>query len=169
MRKEKKQERAFLANPRNAATGALRVKNPQEVVDRELEAFIYQVGYAIDKDGNDMMKTFPTHNEYIAMLGDLGFKIPTLEHNERKVCKNISEVADFVEGWEARRDAYEYEIDGLVVKTNSLELQDKCGYTSHHPRWAIAFKFKAKQATTKLLNVEYQVGKVGSVTPCSKA
>jgi len=98
-------------------------------------------------------------------LAKLGFKVPTVE---RKVCKNIKEVYDFCKEWEAKREDYEYEIDGMVVKVNSLELQKKCGSTSHHPRWAIAFKFKAKQATTKLLNVEYQVGKVGSITPVAK-
>jgi len=167
---KKREERGddILANPRNAATGALRVKDSREVVNRELEAFIYQVGYAIDKDGNDMLHTFATHDEYIQMLGDLGFKIPRLEIEERKVCKNIDEVSAFVIGWEERRESYNYEIDGMVVKLNNLALQEKCGYTSHHPRWAIAFKFKAKQATSKLLNVEYQVGKIGSITPVAK-
>lgn len=159
---------SILANPRNAATGALRVKDSKEVMERELEAFIYQVGFAVDKDGNDKMKTFATHDEYIEMLGNLGFKVPTHEKGERKLCKNIAEVHAFVSDWEAKREAYNYEIDGMVVKLNSLELQEKCGYTSHHPRWAIAFKFKAKQATAKLLNVEYQIGKVGSITPVAK-
>lgn len=167
-KKREKRGDVILANPRNAATGALRVKDSREVVDRELEAFIYQVGYAVDKEGNDMMNTFATHDEYIQMLGNLGFKIPQLETGERKVCQNINEVAEFVTGWEERREAYNYEIDGMVVKVNSLALQEKCGYTSHHPRWAIAFKFKAKQATTKLLKVEYQIGKVGSITPVAK-
>lgn len=104
---QKREERgdSILANPRNAATGALRVKDAREVVDRELEAFIYQVGYAVDKDGNDMMKTFATHDEYIQMLGDLGFKVPSIELEERKVCKNIGEVAEFVTNWEIRRDS----------------------------------------------------------------
>jgi DNA ligase (NAD+) len=166
--KREKNGDTILANPRNAATGALRVKDAQEVMDRALEAFIYQVGYAVDKDGNDKMKTFGTHDEYIQMLGDLGFKVPTAETKERKVCKNIAEVHDFVKNWEVRRESYDYEIDGMVVKLNNLDLQEKCGYTSHHPRWAIAFKFKAKQATAKLLNVEYQIGKVGSITPVAK-
>lgn len=67
-----------------------------------------------------------------------------------------------------KRDTYAYEIDGMVVKVNSLELQEKCGFTAHHPRWAIAFKFKAKQATSRLIAVEYQVGKIGSITPVAK-
>jgi DNA ligase (NAD+) len=87
---------------------------------------------------------------------------------ERTVCKNIQEVIEFCQGWEARREGYPYEIDGMVVKVNSRKLQERCGYTSHHPRWAIAYKFKAKQATSKLENVEYQVGKIGSITPVAK-
>jgi len=160
-----KDGQTIFANPRNAATGGLRMKSAKESSERGLEAFIYQLGYAEGEDGNDILANFQTHNESINLLGDLGFKVPTIE---RKVCKNIKEVADFCLGWQEKRDNYAYEIDGMVVKVNSRELQEKCGYTSHHPRWAIAFKFKAKQATTKLLNVEYQVGKVGSITPVAK-
>ncbi len=156
---------SIFANPRNAATGGLRMKSAKESSGRGLEAFIYQLGYAEGEDGNDILANFKTHNESINLLGELGFKVPTIE---RKVCKNIKEVADFCLGWQEKREDYAYEIDGMVVKVNSRELQEKCGYTSHHPRWAIAFKFKAKQATTKLLNVEYQVGKVGSITPVAK-
>lgn len=167
---EKREElgESLLANPRNAATGALRVKDAQEVANRSLEAFIYQVGYAVDKEGNDKMKLFATHSEYIEMLENLGFKTPTLEQGERKNCKNIEEVAEFVTNWENIREDYQYEIDGMVVKLNNLDLQEKCGYTSHHPRWAIAFKFKAKQATSKLVTIDYQVGKTGSITPVAK-
>lgn len=164
----KKREAAgesIFANPRNAATGGLRVKDPQKAVDRVLEAFIYQVGYAIDEAGNSVLEQLETHDESIALLGDLGFKIPTVE---RKVCKNIQEVAAFCQKWQDEREQYPYEIDGMVVKVNNRQLQERIGYTSHHPRWAIAYKFRAKQATTKLLNVEYQVGKIGSITPVAK-
>ncbi len=154
-----------LANARNAATGALRVKNNKEVADRALEAFLYQLGYAVDAEGNDVLAQFPTHDEGIEALASLGFKVPTIE---RKVCKNIKEVLHFCEDWQAKRDEYDYEIDGMVVKVNSIALQELCGYTSHHPRWAIAFKFKAKQATTKLIDIEYQVGKIGNITPVAK-
>ncbi len=99
------------------------------------------------------------------MLGELGFKIPTIE---KKKCKGIEEVAEFVSGWETKREGYDYEIDGMVIKLNDLRLQERCGSTAHHPRWAIAYKFKAKQATSKLVNVEYQVGKIGSITPVAK-
>jgi DNA ligase (NAD+) len=155
----------LFANPRNTASGGLRMKDPKEVAKRGLVAFIYQLGYAVDIDDRPAMHHFKTHDETIEFLGKVGFKIPV---SERKVCKNIREVHDFVQEWEAKRDNYLYEIDGMVVKVNSLELQEKCGYTSHHPRWAIAYKFKAKQATSKLLSVEYQIGKIGSVTPVAK-
>lgn len=152
---------SLFANPRNTAAGGLRTKDPNETAKRHIEAFVYQLGYAT----NNALDQFETHNEGIEMLGNLGFKIPK---EERKVCKNIQEVIDFCQKWEGKREGFPYEIDGMVVKVNSLEIQERCGFTSHHPRWAIAFKFKAKQATTKLLNVEYQVGKIGSITPVAK-
>ena len=130
------------ANPRNAATGGLRMKDPKQTAQRGIEAFIYQLGYAINEKGENVMNKFTTHYETISLLGDLGFKIPK---DETKVCKNIKEVFDFVRHWEEKRENYPYEIDGMVVKANSLDIQDQCGFTSHHPRWAIAFKFKAKQ------------------------
>jgi len=156
---------SLFANPRNTASGGLRMKNPKEVARRGLVAFLYQIGYATNEAGEDKMMELKTHDNSIEVLGNLGFKVPI---KERKVCKNIIEVADFCLAWEKKREAYDYEIDGMVIKVNDLALQQKCGYTSHHPRWAIAFKFKAKQATTKLLNIEYQVGKIGSVTPVAK-
>ena len=155
----------IFANPRNAATGGLRMKDPRQTAQRGIEAFIYQMGYAENEAGENVMDQFETHFETIQLLGDLGFKIPA---QETKVCRNIREVFDFVKQWEEKREDYPYEIDGMVIKVNNLALQDKCGFTSHHPRWAIAFKFKAKQATSKLVNVEYQIGKIGSVTPVAK-
>lgn len=155
----------LFANPRNAATGGLRTKDANETRRRGLEAFIFQLGYAVDSAGKDMLPTLATHDKGIETLGNLGFKIPIVE---RKVVDSIQGAIDFCKGWEAKRDDYHYEIDGMVVKVNSLELQEICGYTSHHPRWAIAYKFKAKQATTKMINIEYQVGKVGSITPVAK-
>lgn len=156
---------ALFANPRNAATGGLRMKDPNETRKRGLEAFIFQFGYAVDAEGNDMLPMLKTHNRGIDLLGELGFKVPVAE---KTVVDNIADVAAFCQKWEAQREAYGYEIDGMVVKVDDLELQEKCGYTQHHPRWAIAYKFKAKQATTKLLNIEYQIGKIGSVTPVAK-
>ncbi|RMG78367.1 MAG: DNA ligase (NAD(+)) LigA [Bacteroidetes bacterium] len=155
----------LFANPRNTATGGLRTKDPNETAKRQIEAFVYQIGYGVDQNGEPALHTFKTHHQTIEFLGGLGFKAPL---NETKVCRNIDEAIQFCHEWEQKREAYPYEIDGMVVKVNSLELQERCGYTSHHPRWAMAFKFKAKQATTKLLEVEYQVGKIGSITPVAK-
>jgi DNA ligase (NAD+) len=141
------------------------MKDPKEVARRGLEAFIYTLGFAEGANGEDVLRRFETHAESLELLGSLGFKVP---EKERKVCKNIQEVVDFCRMWEEKREDYPYEIDGMVVKVNSRELQERSGYTSHHPRWAIAYKFRAKQATSKLLNVEYQVGKIGSITPVAK-
>ncbi|MFZ1789035.1 MAG: NAD-dependent DNA ligase LigA [Saprospiraceae bacterium] len=155
----------LFANPRNAATGGLRTKNPYETKDRGIEAFIFQFGYAEDAAGNDVTRKLQSHFKSINALGDLGFKIPLAE---KKLCANIDEVIAFCAEWEAKRDTFKYEIDGMVVKVDDYAIQDICGSTSHHPRWAIAYKFKAKQATSKLLSVEYQVGKIGSITPVAK-
>lgn len=154
----------LFANARNTASGGLRMKDPRDVEKRGLEAFVYQLGYAEDAEGNEI-DLFPTHEERIALLGKLGFKIPDKEH---KVCETIAEATRFCHEWEEKREGYPYEIDGMVLKVNSLDIQQRIGATSHHPRWAIAFKFKARQASTRLLEVEYQVGKIGSITPVAK-
>jgi DNA ligase (NAD+) len=155
----------LFANPRNAATGGLRTKDANETRKRGIEAFIYQVGYVADKDGNDISKNLDSHFGSIVKLGTLGFKIPA---EEKKLCHGIQEVIDFINTWEIKRDGFAYEIDGMVVKVDKKEYQERCGFTAHHPRWATAFKFKAKQATSILRDVEYQIGKVGSVTPVAK-
>ena len=155
----------LFANARNSATGGLRTKDATETRKRGIEAFIFQLGYAVDKDGNDMLPMIGHHFDSIEYLGELGFKIPK---RAKKLCSNIEEAIDFCSYWQEHREEYPYEIDGMVVKVNDIELQKKAGSTAHHPRWAIAFKFKAKQATTELLNVEYQVGKIGSITPVAK-
>jgi DNA ligase (NAD+) len=156
---------SLFANARNTATGGLRMKDPREVSQRNLEAFIYTIGYMADAEGNRVEDQLSTHFASLELLDELGFKVP---REEKKQCKNIQEAIDFCLSWEEKREGYPYEIDGMVVKVDSRELQERAGYTAHHPRWAIAFKFKAKQATTKLLNVEYQVGKIGSITPVAK-
>lgn len=156
---------ALFANARNAATGGLRTKDPQETADRRLDVFIYTLGYAVDVQGNDVLSGFDSHYESIEMLGQIGFKIPT---EARKLCNNIQEVVAFCHQWQENREIFGYEIDGMVVKVDRRKFQERCGATAHHPRWAIAFKFQAKQAATKLLSVEYQIGKIGSVTPVGK-
>jgi DNA ligase (NAD+) len=99
------------------------------------------------------------------MLWDLGFRSPD---KEKKVLKGIEAVIDYCIDFENQRDKLPYEIDGMVIKVNNFELQDKMGMTSHHPRWAIAYKFKARQATSKLIGVEYQVGRTGNIGPVAK-
>lgn len=155
----------LFANPRNAATGGLRVKDPKDAASRRIDAFVYQLGYAVDTDGNNVLDQFKNHDDTIKLLGELGFKIPI---KERKECKNIAEAAAFCDYWQNHRDTYAYEIDGMVVKVNDLNYQKLSGSTAHHPRWAIAYKFKAKQATSKLVDVEYQIGKIGTITPVAK-
>ncbi len=164
--KQREEEGLLLfANPRNAATGGLRTKDANETKKRGLEAFIFQMGYAVDTSGLSVFDKFDTHYGNIELMGQLGFKIP---QKEKKLCKGIDEVIAFCDYWQEHRDSYDYEIDGMVVKVNDYTMQAMCGSTAHHPRWAIAFKFKAKQATSKLLGVEYQVGKIGSITPVAK-
>ncbi|MBL6876407.1 MAG: NAD-dependent DNA ligase LigA [Chitinophagales bacterium] len=153
-------------NSRNTASGSLRMKDPKEVAKRNLEAFIYQIGFVVDDKGNEMLgEAFTSHFQNIEMLAGLGFQVPG---QEKTLSKNIEDVVGFVKGWEAKRDNYNYEIDGMVVKVDNLRLQNSLGSTAHHPRWAIAYKFKARQATTQLLNIEYQVGRTGAVTPVAK-
>src|SRR5690606_24460677 len=98
-------------------------------------------------------------------LYSLGLPSPV---KEMQRFQNIDEVIDFCENYEAQRDELPFEVDGLVIKVNSYAMQDKMGMTSHHPRWAVAYKFKARQATAKLLRVEFQVGRTGTITPVAK-
>jgi DNA ligase (NAD+) len=157
-----------LANPRNAAAGSLRIKDTAEVSRRNLEAFLYHVSYIVDSISSTAKKTQEeplTHSGMLEMLWALGFRSPK---NEMKIVKGIDAVVKYVEEFESKRDNLNYEIDGMVIKVNNLHLQDELGMTSHHPRWAIAYKFKARQATSKLLDVEFQVGRTGAVTPVAK-
>lgn len=153
-------------NSRNTASGSLRMKDPAEVAKRGLEAFIYQVGYMLDLDGNDILNTkFEGQSDIISWLGEVGFQVPK---NETAVFDKVQGVIDFCFGWQEKRNDYNYEIDGMVIKLNNIRLQNLVGHTAHHPRWAIAFKFKARQAVTQLLTIEYQVGRTGAVTPVAK-
>lgn len=157
-----------LANPRNAAAGSLRIKDTAEVKRRNLEAFLYHVSFIVGTKGTQQSTAYDqptTHSDMLEMLWDLGFRSPK---KEMKVLKGIDAVIKQVDGFEKERDNLGYEIDGMVIKVNDLKLQDKLGMTSHHPRWAVAFKFKARQGTSKLLAVEFQVGRTGAVTPVAK-
>jgi len=154
-----------LANPRNAASGSLRMKDPKEVAKRNLEAFLYHISYYTFNNNSLITNPLTTHNNALSFLWQLGFRSP---NKEKQVVKGIEEVIKHVHDFELMRDTLPYEIDGMVVKVNDFALQDKLGMTTHHPRWAIAFKFKARQATTKLRVVEFQVGRTGAVTPVAK-
>ncbi|MBE7170020.1 MAG: NAD-dependent DNA ligase LigA [Williamsia sp.] len=175
------QHLAPFANPRNAASGSLRIKDPQEVKRRNLEAFFYHVSYytttgglRMSVDGNTRPENFApaqvhpaltTHGGTLQMLWDLGFRSPM---RERQVFDGIEGVIAFCPVAEAGRDNMLYEVDGMVIKVNDIQLQEKLGMTSHHPRWAVAYKFQARQATSKLLKVEFNVGRTGAVTPVAK-
>ncbi|HOZ97268.1 MAG TPA: NAD-dependent DNA ligase LigA [Niabella sp.] len=156
---------APLANPRNAATGSLRIKDPSEVKRRNLEAFVYFISSFTLLPGHEEPKALGTHHEALKLLWELGFRSPV---REMRLCQNINEVVAFCQAYEQERDDLPYEIDGMVVKVNHVAIQEELGMTSHHPRWAMAFKFKARQGTSKLLNVEFQVGRTGSITPVAK-
>ncbi len=157
----------LFANPRNAATGGLRTKDARETAKRQMDAFMYQIGVLTNEKGENLLPEVGTQAQSIILLDQMGFKVPKVEE-EFKVCPNIQAVINYCLQWQENREHYEYEVDGMVVKVNDLALQQRLGVTSHHPRWAIAFKFKAKQATSKLLHVDFQVGKVGSITPVAK-
>ena len=154
-----------LANPRNAAAGSLRMKDPKEVAERNLDAFIYHISCYSLKAGATQPALLKTHSGSIELLWNMGFRSP---QKEKKLVGNIEGVINFCTDFESARDTLPYEIDGLVIKINDFALQEKLGMTSHHPRWAIAYKFKARQATTILENVEFQVGRTGAVTPVAK-
>ncbi len=155
---------APLANPRNAASGSLRMKDPKEVAQRNLDAFLYHISYFQTIDGRKV-EELSSHAGSLQLLWDLGFRSP---QKEKRVVQGIQLVIDYCLEFETKRDDLPYEIDGMVVKVNSLAIQEKLGMTSHHPRWAIAYKFKARQATTRLKNIEFQVGRTGAVTPVAK-
>ena len=155
-----------LANPRNAAAGALRMKDPREVAQRNLDAFLYHISYYTKLDSSRALHpALTTHSGMLDMLWDLGFRSPK---KEKKAVTGIDAVVDYCLSFEAGRDNLPYEIDGMVIKVDNITLQEKMGMTSHHPRWAIAFKFKARQASTKLTGIEFQVGRTGAVTPVTK-
>ena len=142
------------ANPRNAAAGAIRQLDSRLVARRKLDMFVYDLLVG-------GRKPFPTHWESLAWLEKAGFRV----NPHRKRCSTIDEVIDFANEKEALRDDLGYEIDGLVVKVNSAALQDEFGATQKAPRWAIAYKYPARQAATQVLDIKVQVGRTGALTP----
>ncbi|MCM3733219.1 NAD-dependent DNA ligase LigA [Fictibacillus nanhaiensis] len=151
-REEEGQE--LFANPRNAAAGSLRQLDPKIAASRNLDIFIYGVGKL---EGH----TVDSHDESLTYLSHLGFKT----NPEWKKCENIDEVIEFVNGWQEKRPDLPYEIDGIVIKVNSLYQQEELGFTAKNPRWAIAYKFPAEEVVTKLEGIELNVGRTGVVTP----
>jgi DNA ligase (NAD+) len=156
---------APLANPRNAASGTLRMLDPREVAKRGLSAILYNVSYHTTENDVPDPDVMSTHYGTLEWLYNIGFNSPV---KNMKRCKTIDEVIDYCLDFEQHRDDLPFEIDGMVIKVNSLDIQDRLGMTTHHPRWAIAYKFKARQASSKLLRVEFQVGRTGSITPVAK-
>lgn len=141
------------SNPRNTASGSLKLQDSAEVAKRPLDCLLYTF------IGNDVK--FATHFESLEKARNFGFKVP----KEAKLVKSIEEVFEFIEYWNIHRHDLPYETDGVVVKVNDLHLQDELGYTAKAPRWAIAYKFKAEQVSTKLNSISYQVGRTGAITP----
>src|ERR1041384_7666560 len=141
-------------NPRNAAAGAIRQLDSRLVARRKLDMFAYDLLVS-------GRKPFPTHWEALDWLENAGFCV----NKHRKLCTTIEEVIAFANEQEALRDDLGYEIDGLVVKVNSTALQDEFGATSKAPRWAIAYKYPARQASTKVLDIFVSVGRTGALTP----
>lgn len=142
------------ANPRNAAAGSLRQLDPRLAAKRNLDIFIYGIA-----DTGDTGIT--SHSEGLDYLERLGFKT----NKERRKCANIDEVIKYVQGWTEKRPNLSYDIDGIVIKVDSLEQQEQLGATAKSPRWAIAYKFPAEEVVTTLRNIELSVGRTGVVTP----
>ena len=140
-------------NPRNTASGSIKLINSLEVKKRPLKCYFFQI---ISENYKILNQT-----EALNLVDDLGFK--TLKTN--RFCKNIEDVFDYINYWDKRKNDLNFEIDGIVIKVNNLGYQKDLGYTSKFPRWAIAYKFATERAETKLIDVEYQVGRTGVVTP----
>lgn len=151
---------APLANPRNAASGTLRMLDAAEVARRRLSAVLYHVSEV--EPGDALPKT---HYDTLQWLYSLGFPTPA---KELQLFEKIGDVIDYCTAFESRRDDLPYEVDGLVIKVNDLALQEALGMTSHHPRWAVAYKLAARQATSKLREVIFNVGRTGAVAPVGK-
>ncbi len=141
------------SNPRNTASGSLKLQDSAEVAKRPLECLLYFV------TGNNL--PFKTQYEGLESARKWGFKVP----NEAKLVNNMQEVFDFIDYWDVHRHQLPYETDGVVIKVNSIHSQEELGYTAKSPRWAIAYKFKSEQVSTKLKSISYQVGRTGAITP----
>lgn len=142
-----------LANPRNAASGTLKMQNSSVVSSRKLDCYLY---YLLGEGLN-----YPTHSESMKQIEAWGFNVsPTY-----RLCKTIDEVLEYIAEWENKRHTLVSETDGVVIKVNRLDQQDELGFTAKNPRWAISYKYKSESASTTLESISYQVGRTGSVTP----
>ncbi len=148
-----KDEEQPFANPRNAASGSLKLMDSSMVGNRGLECTLYHVL------GEDL--PFQTHDQALKAAAQWGLPVS----DKRKVCKSIDEIEEFINRWDTERKNLPFATDGIVIKVNELPYQEELGFTAKFPRWAVAYKFKAEQALTKLLSVDYQVGRTGAVTP----
>ena len=151
--KEENGEEPF-ANPRNAAAGSLRQLDPRLAAKRNLDIYVYGIANVGDTG-------VVSHSDGLDYLDSLGFKT----NKERKKCESIEEVIEYVQGWTDKRPNLSYDIDGIVIKVDSLEAQEQLGATAKSPRWAIAYKFPAEEVVTKLRDIELSVGRTGVVTP----
>lgn len=140
-------------NPRNTASGSLKLQDSALVAQRPLECLLYSI------TGNNL--GIKTQFEVLEKARQWGFKVPTVA----KLCKSTQEVMEFVDYWDTHRHSLPYETDGVVIKVNSIQHQEELGYTAKSPRWAMAYKFKAEQVSTVLNEITYQVGRTGAITP----
>lgn len=148
---------ALLANPRNAASGTLKMQDSAVVAQRKLDCFLYYVL------GEDL--PYDSHLENLKAASEWGFKAPLEKNKLIKKCSTIDEIFNFIDFWEHERSRLDFEIDGIVIKVDDYNLQEELGYTAKNPRWAIAYKYKTEQAETKLNQITYQVGRTGAITP----
>jgi DNA ligase (NAD+) len=142
------------ANPRNAAAGSMRQLDPRIVAERKLDMYLYQLLV----DGGVVL---PEHWKALDALSKLGFKV----NPHRRLCRSFRELLEYIQEWETKRDSLDYEIDGIVVKVNDTRLWAELGTTAKSPRWAVAYKYPARQATTQVVNIRAQVGRTGTLTP----
>ena len=185
-KKQKEKGESEFANPRNAAAGAIRQLDPKVAAERKLDCFIYDLSWmsqrwfhnpdrAVEPNLRDLhlgstglsplrnqhIRMPKTQEEELKLLTQLGFKV----NQEYQYCANINEVINYWKEVQGKKDKYDFGVDGIVVKLNDCELQKKLGYTGKAPRWAIAFKFPAEQATTIVEDIQVQVGRTGALTP----
>jgi DNA ligase (NAD+) len=145
------------ANPRNTASGTLKLQNSKVVAERGLDCYLYGVyGPNLELD---------SHSQAVSFAENWGFKTPDPKKNMIAKCKSIDEIMDFIHYWDKERSALPFEIDGVVIKVDNYKQQNQLGFTAKSPRWAIAYKFKAERVSTKLNEVSYQVGRTGAITP----